>query len=108
MGLAALGSLASGLNQGLVQGQNRLDTLAERDRVAARQKRLDDRQDVVWGREDAAYNRGEEERQALEAANSAGAEVMKRYQDEWKKQQPGPTLDGGPVPVNPFKPTPMC
>lgn len=99
MGIATLGALAGGLNAGLVQGQNRLDTLAERDRIAARQKRVDDRQDQEWARED-------EQRATLEAANAAGREVMQRYADEWKKQQPGPTLDGSPVPVNPFQPTP--
>lgn len=99
MNLAGLGAFAGGLNDGLVRGQNRLDTLAERDRIAARQKRVDDRQDQEWARED-------EQRATLEAANAAGREVMQRYADEWKKQQPGPTLDGSPVPVNPFQPTP--
>lgn len=99
MNLAGLGALAGGLNAGLVQGQNRLDTLAERDRVATRQKRLDDRQDQQWARED-------EDRATLEAANAAGQSVMKKYADEWKKQQPGPTLDGSPVAVNQFNPTP--
>ena len=99
MNLAGLGALAGGLNDGLVRGQNRLDTLAERDRVAARQKRLDDHQDKQWAREDADLA-------AMDQANAAGREVMQRYADEWKKQQPGPTLDGSPVPVNPFQPTP--
>lgn len=99
MGIAGLGAFAGGLNEGLVRGQNRLDTLAERDRVAARQKRVDDRQDEQWARED-------EDRRSIETANAAGAEVMKKYQQEWQRQQPGPTLDGSPVPVNPFKPTP--
>lgn len=107
MGIAGLGAFAGGLNDGLVRGQARLDALDERREQRARQKTLDDRNTVLWERQQKQFARQDDEQAALDEANAAGAEVLKRYEAEWKKQQPGPTLDGSPVAVNPFKPTPM-
>lgn len=110
MGIASLGALANGLTRGMVQGEQLVDMRdqrADRQERRQRQRTLDERNDVVWGRQQDQFAREDQERATLEEANQAGAEVLKRYESEWKKQQPGPTLDGSPVAVNPFRPTPM-
>lgn len=110
MGIAGLGALAGGFNRTLMQGEQLLemrDARADRQERRARQKTLDERADVQWGRQQKQLDRADDEQAALDEANAAGVEVLKRYEAEWKKQQPGPTLDGSPVAVNPFKPTPM-
>ncbi len=96
MGLASLGALGNGLVSGIQTGQ----AIDARSQALERQKIVNARQDQQWAREDA-------DRAALDEANAAGRAVMQKYADEWKKQQPGPTLDGSPVAVNPFKPTPQ-
>lgn len=95
MSIAALGSLAGGLSQGLERGL----------RIAG------DQEDRRWQREQRERQKrlqtdADAEQAMLRAANEEGAAVLRRYQQEWQKQQPGPTMDGQPVQTNPFQLTP--
>lgn len=100
MDLGALGAAASGFTRSVVRGE-------DRNTARARQRTLDDRNDTLWNRQQDQFSREDEDRRLMEEANAAAADVLKGYQAEWQKQQPGPTLDGAPVAVNPFKPSPM-
>lgn len=95
MGLAGLGAVAGGLAQGLERGL----AINERQEERGYRRKQRERQDKINLDADA-------DAAMLRAANEAGAEVMRRYQQDWQKQQPGPTLDGGAVQANPFQPTP--
>lgn len=88
MSIAGLGAVAGGFAEGIERGQ-RID--ANNMRITRERKQM---------------QREDDETAAIDAANAAARDVLKRHEADWKKQQPGPTLDGSPVPVNPFKPSP--
>lgn len=97
-GLASLGSFAGGLAQGVERGQGLVArqkqmALADSEQAYIQKKRK--REDAGIEAMDAASAAAQGKLQ--EIAQSKQAEIDAQY----SKQQPGPTLDGGPVATNP-------
>jgi len=106
-GLAGLGSFAGGMAQGLERGQfmslqeqraGLAQAAEERLRqAAARQARLDARQDALLADDEAARMAG----------SSVINDAQAQYAQQWNQQQAGPGLGGGPVQaaaMPPFQP----
>lgn len=97
-GLASLGSFAGGLAQGVERGQS----------LVARQKQMA----LADSEQEHIQKRRKREDAGIEAMDAASAAAQGKLQEiaqskqaeidaQYSKQQPGPTLDGGPVATNP-------